>query len=60
MWISLVPVLQKRVFLQKSVCSIFEIAAERLRRAGAKIEQTQQEKPQEKSTLEILALKFLH
>ena len=27
--------------------TIFEIAAERLRRAGAKIEQTQQEKPQE-------------
>ena len=32
--------------------TIFEIAAERLRRAGAKIEQTQQEKPQEKSTLD--------
>ena len=27
--------------------TIFEIAAERLRRAGAKIEQTQKEKPQE-------------
>ena len=33
--------------------TIFEIAAERLRRAGAKIEQTQQEKlAQEKSTLD--------
>ena len=38
--------------------TIFEIAAERLRRAGAKIEQTQQEKPQVFSTREILDTGF--